>query len=156
MSCCSLLCYLSTHTPSLTVDVPASKYNYDTVTVSCHILHARCFHVVRISSDAAVGGLRRLDEELDVIAAQVDGSPDLLELSHLVHGLTRRVCRTLEDSQAACNRAPPEQGDGTSVGRSNTSESTSLRYIYIDDSVQSLVLAVPRCSGNPQTLEFDV
>lgn len=59
-----------------------------------------------------VADLRKLDDELDSMSKIVDGSGDMLELSHSVHSFTHRVCRTLEASKAACNRAPPEQGDG--------------------------------------------
>lgn len=63
--------------------------------------------------ESAVSDLRKLDEDVSHIAEAVeDTSGDTLKLSHLIHSFTHRLCRTLEESKAACNRAPPEQGDG--------------------------------------------
>lgn len=58
--------------------------------------------------------LRKLDDDITLLSQCIDNSSsaDCQELSHLIHTFTHRLCRTLEESKAACNRAPPEQGDG--------------------------------------------
>ena len=63
-------------------------------------------------SDAAVDDLKRLDEDITQLSNSIDSDDDMLKLSHLVHAFSHRLCRTLEEGKAACNRAPPEQGDG--------------------------------------------
>lgn len=62
--------------------------------------------------DAAVADLRKLDDDITEMSKSIENSCGTAELSHLVHAFTHRLCRTLEESKAACNRAPPEQGDG--------------------------------------------
>lgn len=71
-----------------------------------------CLFVYVCTIDAAVADLRKLEEDITQLSNTVQGDDDLLQLSHLVHTFTHRLCRTLEESKAACNRAPPEQGDG--------------------------------------------
>lgn len=63
-------------------------------------------------SDAAVADLVKLDEDIASLTNAIDEDGDMQKMSHLVYAFTHRLCRTLEESKAACNRAPPEQGDG--------------------------------------------
>ena len=62
--------------------------------------------------DEAKDGLQKLDDDITQVSNATQSEEDLLKLSRLVHVLTHRLCRTLEISKAACNRAPSEQRDG--------------------------------------------
>lgn len=62
--------------------------------------------------ESAVEDLSKLDGELSKLSSAFETSNDSLELSHLIHAFSHRLCRTLETCKGACNRAPPEQGDG--------------------------------------------
>ncbi|KAF6038196.1 Hip1 [Bugula neritina] len=88
------------------VDEGVKEVNYtlDFIASEEFITHTCC-------AESAVEDLSKLDGELSKLSSTFESSNDSLELSHLIHAFSHRLCRTLETCKGACNRAPPEQGD---------------------------------------------
>ena len=83
-----------------------------------------------------------MDEDITQLSNALDSDDDMLKLSHLVHAFSHRLCRTLEEGKAACNRAPPEQGDGMLSFNGWYLSSDKLTLISIVISVNVSVFAL--------------
>ncbi|XP_067938200.1 huntingtin-interacting protein 1-like isoform X2 [Watersipora subatra] len=97
------------------------------------------------NADAAVEDLGKLDGELTEIFTALESGDDMLKLSHLVHSFSHRLCRTLEESKAACNRAPPDQGDElaercNTLGEDSIAWMSTLKSEYAEDSPDKAAL----------------